>query len=72
MSVHMAFASKSDDERARKAVTGMSCDERNDERKAFSSKGAYLSVTHAKRSLASAMMSSDERKTFSSLSVTYA
>jgi hypothetical protein len=65
----MAVASKSDDERARKAdVTGMSCDER----KAFSSKGAYLSVTHAKRSLASAMMSSDERKTFSSLSVTYA
>jgi hypothetical protein len=47
MSVHMAVASKSDDERARKAVTGMSCDER----KAFSSKGAYLSVTHAKRSL---------------------
>jgi hypothetical protein len=68
MSVHMAVASKSDDERARKAVTGMSCDER----KAFSSKGAYLSVTHAKCSLASAMMSSDERKTFSSLSVTYA
>jgi hypothetical protein len=64
----MAVASKSDDERARKAVTGMS----SDERKAFSSKGAYLSVTHAKRSLASAMMSSDERKTFSSLSVTYA
>ena len=46
MSVHRAAASKSDDER--KAVAGMS----DDERKAFSSKGAYLSVTHAKRSLA--------------------
>jgi hypothetical protein len=51
MSVHMAVASKSDDERARKAVAGMSCDER----KAFSSKGAYLRLernTHKAFSIA--------------------